>query len=192
MVEMADSQRRTLLVETALRLFYRHGFHATGIDRLLAEAGIAKMTLYKHFGSKDALILACIAERDRVFRAWFEAELDRRAKTPRDRLLAVFDILETWFKSRDFYGCFFINAAAEHAPADDPVHVAAAEHKREVARILERIAHEAGARDAGLLARQIHLLMEGATVVAQVAGGNRAAPDARKAAATLIDDALAH
>ena len=189
---MAESQRRTQLIETALRLFYRHGFHATGIDRLLAEAGIAKMTLYKHFGSKDALILACVAERDRIFRAWFEAEIDRRAKAPRDRLLAVFDILDTWFKSRDFYGCFFINAAAEHAPADDPVHLAAAEHKREVRGILERVAAEAGADDAGLLARQIHLLMEGATVMAQVAGGSGTAMDARRAAATLIDAALAH
>ncbi len=188
---MAESQRRMQLVETALRLFYRHGFHATGIDRLLTEAGIAKMTLYKHFGSKDALILACLAERDRVFRAWFEAELDRRGKTGRDRLLAVFDILEAWFRSRDFHGCLFINAAAEHAPADDPVHVAAGEHKREVRRILERIATEAGAGRPVQLAAQVHMLMEGATVLAQVAGDVGAAAEGRRAAAALIDAALA-
>lgn len=189
---MAESARRAQLVETALRLFYRHGFHATGIDKLLAEAGIAKMTLYKHFKSKDALILACLAERDRVFRTWFEAELDRRAKSARERLLAVFDILDAWFKSRDFHGCFFINAAAEHSAADHPVHLAAAAHKREVQTILLRLAREAGARDAPGLARQIHLLMEGATVVAQVAGEGRAAADARLAATALIDAALAH
>ncbi len=189
---MAESQRRTQLVETALRLFYRHGFHATGIDKLLAEAGIAKMTLYKHFGSKDALILACLAERDRLFRAWFEAEIDRRGKTGRDRVLAVFDILEAWFKSRDFHGCLFINAAAEHAPAEDPVHQAAGAHKREVRRILERVASEAGAKDPSALAGQIHMLMEGATVLAQVAGDTRAAADGRRAAGALIDAALAH
>lgn len=188
---MAESQRRTQLIETALRLFYRHGFHATGIDKLLAEAGIAKMTLYKHFGSKDALILACLAERDRLFRAWFESEIDRRGKTGRDRLLAVFDILEAWFKSRDFHGCLFINAAAEHASSEDPVHRAAGEHKREVRRILERVAREAGAEDAGVLAGQIHMLMEGATVLAQVAGDFRAAGEGRRAAGALIDAALA-
>jgi AcrR family transcriptional regulator len=188
---MAESQRRTQLIETALRLFYRNGFHATGIDKLLAEAGIAKMTLYKHFGSKDALILECLAERDRLFRAWFESEIDRRGKTGRDRLLAVFDILEAWFKSRDFHGCLFINAAAEHAPTEDPVHQAAGAHKREVRRILERVAKEAGASDPGRLAGQIHMLMEGATVLAQVAGDNRAAADGRRAASALIDVALA-
>ena len=188
---MAESARRGQLIETALRLFYRHGFHATGIDRVLAEAGIAKMTLYKHFGSKDALILACLAERDRLFRAWFESEIDRRGKTGRDRLLAVFDILEAWFKSRDFHGCLFINAAAEHAPADDPVHVAAGAHKREIRRILEDVASEAGAGDPALLAGQLHLLMEGATVLAQVAGDFAAAAQARQAATALIDAALA-
>ncbi|MBM3535280.1 MAG: TetR/AcrR family transcriptional regulator [Alphaproteobacteria bacterium] len=188
---MAESQRRAQLIETALRLFYRHGFHATGIDKLLAEAGIAKMTLYKHFGSKDALILACLAERDRLFRAWFESEIDRRGKTGRDRLLAVFDILEAWFKSRDFHGCIFINAAAEHAPAADPVHQAASAHKREVRRILERVAVEAGAGSPALIAGQIHMLMEGATVLAQVAGEIGAAAEGRRAAAALIDAALA-
>ena len=188
---MAESVRRGQLIETALRLFYRHGFHATGIDRVLAEAGIAKMTLYKHFGSKDALILACLAERDRLFRAWFESEIDRRGKTGRDRLLAIFDILEAWFKSRDFHGCLFINAAAEHAPADDPVHVAAGAHKREIRRILEDVASEAGAGDPALLAGQLHLLMEGATVLAQVAGAFAAAGQARQAATALIDAALA-
>lgn len=189
---MAESARRAQLIETALRLFYRHGFHATGIDKVLAEAGTAKMTLYKHFGSKDALILACLAERDRLFRAWFESEIDRRAKTPRDRMLAVFDILEAWFKSRDFHGCLFINAAAEHAPSDDPIHLAASEHKQQVRGILERVAVDAGAKDPKQLASQIHLLMEGATVMAQVAGDAAAAQRARQAASALIDAALAH
>src|SRR5258708_27708372 len=104
------SLRRDHLVETALALFSKHGYHATGIDRILAEAGVAKMTLYKHFKSKDELILAALSRRDEKFRTWFMREVERHGRTPRERLLVVFDILEAWFQSREFRGCMFVNA----------------------------------------------------------------------------------
>src|SRR5258708_34708744 len=107
---MAQSARREELVDRALELFYRHGFHATGIDRILAEAGVAKMTLYKHFKSKDELILAALTRRDEKFRTWFMREVERRGRTPRERLLVVFDILAAWVQSRQFRGCMFVNA----------------------------------------------------------------------------------
>ena len=110
----AASARREHLVETALRLFYEKGFHATGIDTILAESGVAKMTLYKYFKSKDDLILAALELRDRRWMGWFGGELKRRGKTPRQRLLAVFDILGDWFGQDEFRGCLFLNAASEY------------------------------------------------------------------------------
>ena len=123
------SIRRDHLVDTALNLFSRYGFHATGIDRILSESGVAKMTLYKHFKSKDELILAALRRRDELHRNWFMREVERLAAAPRDRLAALFTALETWFQSDEFSGCCFINATAEYSDKDDPIHAAAAAGK---------------------------------------------------------------
>ena len=191
---MAQSARREELVDRALDLFYRHGFHATGIDRILAEAGVAKMTLYKHFKSKDELILAVLTRRDEKFRTWFIREVERRGRTPRERLLVVFDILQTWFQSREFRGCMFVNAAAEFHEAGDPIHAAAAEHKQLVRGFLERLAREAGAPDPAMLAASLNLLLEGAISVAHVSGDisgdTGAAAAAKRTAQILIDNSL--
>ncbi|MBI3499795.1 MAG: TetR family transcriptional regulator [Proteobacteria bacterium] len=187
---MAVSARREELVDRALDLFYRHGFHATGIDRILAESGVAKMTLYKHFKSKDELILAALKRRDEKFRTWFMCEIERRGRSPRERLLVVFDILAVWFASREFRGCMFVNAASEFHEAGDPIHRAAAEHKRLIRDFLKRLATEAGAREPDAVAGALNLLLEGAIAVAHVAGDASAASDARAAAEILINRAL--
>jgi AcrR family transcriptional regulator len=180
------SPKRDHLVATALVLFNRDGFHATGIDKILAEAGVAKMTLYKHFKSKDELILAVLRRRDEEFRNWFMRAVEARAKTPRARLLAVFDAIAEWFDGRDFSGCMFINASAEFAEADDPIHGAAAEHKRLILGYLREQAEAAGADDASTLAMELMLLMEGAIVMAYVAGETDSAARAKAAARTLL------
>ena len=187
---MAPS-RRDHLVDTALELFIRDGFHATGIDKILAESGVAKMTLYKHFKSKDELILSALRRRDEHFRNWFMRAVESRAQEPRQRLLAIFDALDEWIGGRDFNGCMFINASAEFARADDPIHVAAAEHLRLVLAYVRELATAAGARDAEALARELMLLAEGAIVMAHVAGQADAAKNARRAARTLVDHAFA-
>ena len=181
--------RRDQLVDTALDLFYRNGFHATGIDRILAEAGVAKMTLYKHFRSKDELILAALRRRDEGWRNWFVREVERRAGPPRDRLLALYDALGVWFIDKRFSGCMFSNAAAEFGDREDPIRGAAAEHKRLLENYVRRLAAKAGARDPERLARQLMLLLEGAIVVAYVTGESGAAQAAREAAVTLLDAA---
>ncbi len=181
--------RRDHLVDTAARLFARHGFHATGIDRILAEAGVAKMTLYKHFRSKDELILAALRRRDEAFRNWFLRRVEARGGTPRDRLLAVFDVLAEWFEQPDFVGCMFVAAAAEFHAAEDPIHAMAAEHKRLLLAFLRDLAAEAGARDPENLAQELSLLMEGATALAHVCG-ERNLQAARHAAELLIEEAL--
>ena len=185
------SRRRDHLVDIALDLFSRDGFHATGIDKILAESGVAKMTLYKHFRSKDELILAALRRRDERFRNWFMRTVERRADTPRERLLAMFDALEEWFTESKFTGCIFINAAAEYAASDNPIHATSAEHKRLVLAYVCDLAAAAGARDPDELTAELGLLIEGAIVMAHVYGQCDYARTARSAAEKLIDQALA-
>lgn len=182
--------RRDHLIETALELFYREGFHATGIDKILAQSGVAKMTLYKHFRSKDELILAALRRRDERFRNIFVRAVESRAETPSARLLAIFDVLDEWFGSADFHGCMFINASAEYGRADDPIHAFAGEHKRLFKAYIRNLAEAAGAVDAEALAAALSLLVEGAIVMASVAGERDAAQRARQAAAILVAEAI--
>ena len=123
---MPPPSKRDLIVDVALKLFYRNGFHATGVDRIIAEAGVSKKTLYSHFRTKDELILATLRKRDELFRNRMMRETERRASNPRDRLLSVFDFLADWFAEEGFSGCMFINASAEFAEPDNPSHMISA------------------------------------------------------------------
>jgi AcrR family transcriptional regulator len=184
------STKREQLIETALGLFYRHGYHATGIERILAESGVARMTLYKHFRSKDELILAALERRSARFIAWLEMELARAAPGAA-RLLALFDALGRWIAGRagpglPFEGCAFINATAEFADPENPVHRAAAAHKRQLKAMVQGLAAEAGADDPEALADELMLLMEGTIVTAQVSGDRGAAKRARALAERIV------
>lgn len=185
------SVRRDHLVDTALNLFSRYGFHATGIDRILSESGVAKMTLYKHFKSKDALILATLRRRDELHRNWFMREVEKLATSPRERLIALFAALEAWFRDKEFTGCCFINATAEYADKDDPIHAAASEHKRLIRAYIRELAKAAEAKEPDELSGQLMLLMEGAIVSAQVTGEATPAQQARAAAEVLVARAVA-
>jgi len=184
------SSKRDLLVETALRLFQANGFHATGIDTILREAGVAKMTLYNHFRSKDELIVAALELQDRRFTAWFEERLDDLARTPRDKLLAIFDVLEEWFTSDGFSGCIFINASAEFGGRDHPVHAAAAQQKRAIFDRILTLADAADAADSRNLAQNLLILRDGAVAVAQVLDAPIAARQAKRVARLLIDESV--
>ena len=184
------SERRQHLVDTAVRLFYADGFHATGIDKILKEAGVAKMTLYKHFKTKEELILAALRRRDELWMNWFIAAVETRASAPAQRLLAIFDALQDWFDGRGpnpkFHGCAFINVAAEYADCDHPIHAVAAEHKRSVSAQILRWTTAAGAANPELLASQLLLLSEGAIVLRHVANDHSAAATARRTAEKLL------
>ena len=184
------SRRRDHLVDTALELFYRDGFHATGIDKILAEAGVAKMTLYNHFKSKDELILAALRRRDENFRNWFMRAVERRGTTPRERLLALFDVLDEWFRGPGFSGCMFINASAEFSRCEHPIHAASAEHKRLILDYVRKLTEAAGAGKPDELAQGLMLLIEGAIVLAHVMGERNAAVVARQPAECLIAQAV--
>lgn len=187
---MPAVSKREQIVTEALKLFYRDGFNATGVDKICTEAGVSKKTLYNHFKSKDELVLATLRKRDESFRNKFMRETERLASDPRGRLLALFDALEAWFREKDFCGCMFINASAEFSSQDDPNHIISAEHKRLIRGYIQELAELAGARNPGVLASQLNLLLEGAIVEAHVSGNKQAAKLARSMAVLFVDRAF--
>ncbi len=184
------SNRRDDLINSAVKLFTQHGYHATGIDRILADSGVAQMTLYKHFRSQDELILPALRRRDEEFRNDFMRSVERLGSTPRERLSAIYDALNEWFSDGQFQGCMFINACAEYGARDDPIHTVCVEHSRMVIAYIRGLASEAGARDPEELAVRLVLLIQGAIVMAYTMGDPGAAMKAKKAAELLIRDAI--
>jgi len=186
---MAHSERREHLVDTAVKLFDAHGFHATGIDTILAKAGVSKKTLYRHFRSKDELILAALKKRDGVFRNNFMRQVEAKASTPLGRLEAVYDAADDWFSNDKFFGCMFINAVGEHTEADTPIRQVAKEFKAMMRGYIKELCVEAGLKDPDVLSKQLALLLEGATVTAQVSGTPDASEIAKATAKVLINQA---
>jgi AcrR family transcriptional regulator len=184
--------KREELVGKALRTFYAHGFHATGMDRLVEETGISKTSMYKHFRSKEELIVAALKLRDTQFRDWLFRRMAALGKTPREQLLAAFDALAEWVVEPGFRGCMFVKAASEFQEVDNPIHAQAARHKALLLEHFRDLAALAGANDPALLARQLLILKEGAIVAAQVEGCREATVQAKAAATTLLDNALTH
>jgi AcrR family transcriptional regulator len=177
---------RDRILDTAYELFSRHGTRAIGVDRIIAECGIAKMTLYRNFASKDELILAFLEERDaRWTRAWLQAEAERRGDTPAQRLLAIFDTFETWFARDDFEGCSFINVMLEVVEPDHPVRQATVKHLESIRGFVRKLAGEAGIEDTDAFARQWHILMKG-SIVSAAEGDLQAAGRARELGRLLL------
>jgi AcrR family transcriptional regulator len=187
---VAGAGTRERLLDAAALLFYEHGFHAVGIDRIFGDVGVTKTTFYNHFESKDALIVALLEHRDRHDMEALRAELQRRGGPPRERLLAVFDVLDDWFRDEGFRGCLFVNAATQFPNPHDPVHVAALRHHQHLLEALTELARAAGATDAELLAQQLNLLVSAALNLRHVVGDLQAARTARGMAEVLVDDAL--
>jgi AcrR family transcriptional regulator len=157
---------RDRLLDTAGRLFHRHGFQAVGIDRILAESGVAKMTLYRHFPSKDALIAAYLSRADAEFWAWAEKAM-ARARSPEGRLLALFEAIESLAASRECLGCVFQGAVMAFPEHQHSGHQVAARHKKAVRQRLSALAAAAGLRDPDRLAAQLALLIDGAWIGAR-------------------------
>ena len=175
-------------------MFNEGGYHATGIDQILAEAGVAKMTLYNNFPSKDDLIVEVLRRRGEDFRAWLTEWVARSgAPTPRDRLLSVFDALAVWHRNGPggpglpFKGCVFVRASGEYPAESSAIHQAAGANKQAVIDLLADLAADLGVSDPTDLAEQLGLLIEGATVAALTRGRMDAAGRAKRSAAILID-----
>ena len=190
-VPVAPRTARDRIVLTAIDLFYSHGFNAVGLDRILDAAGTTKTTFYKHFASKDELAVAALRERD----AWEQQAWDRAVRQlagddAKGQLLAIFDVLDVWFNDPAFRGCMFINAATEFPNPNDPVHQAAAEHKRAARNAFAAMAQRAGVRDAEAFADAYTLIFEGTLVLRQVHDRDDAARLARPVVAALVEQHL--
>lgn len=190
--------KRDELVDAAMRVFVRSGFHASGLEAILQESGISKMTIYNHFASKDELILAALRRRDEMVRNGLMKFVESSAKTPEAKLLAVFDFLERWFGQEDFCGCTFMNASAEFGDPQSPPRQVAAEHKRAVLRYLRGLCEQLGVEDAQELAERLDMVFQGAIVAARVrlqaekgADVTEPARRAKRVAQILIDEARA-
>jgi AcrR family transcriptional regulator len=188
-VTESASTKRAHLMAVAQRLFYRDGYRIVGIDTLLAEAGVAKMTLYNHFASKEDLIVAVIEKHDADMRTALTAAIEAAGRSPTRRLLAVFDWLGAWFESAEFKGCGFIRALSEYPDPAHPVHRAAWRHKEAVNAVLRRLAGEAGAAHPAELANALSLLVDGAILAAHATGSSAPAVTARATAAALLKQA---
>jgi len=163
----ATSDARHRILDTADRLFYAEGVRAVGIDRIIAESGAAKMTLYSHFRSKDELILAVLQYREEQFTAWFARAMERHVEAGEGRLSALFAALKEWFETPTFRGCSFINASLELADPGHPGSAFVRQHKERFHASLRK-------------------LIEGAIVTAVIQGSSRPAEVARDAAFRLV------
>lgn len=181
--EAGDVRKR--LVEAASMLFYEEGIHATGVDTIVAKAGVAKMSLYKHFASKEDLVTAVLAHRDEAWRAWFDNEVQQRGRTALQRVRAVFSILEDWFKEPGFRGCPFINASTELTPASHPGRAVVAANKAWVRDYLVRLATEARMHDPKEIGGAWFLLFQGAIATSLIEGSPEPAREAGRAALAI-------
>lgn len=171
---------RERILETALRLFYAHGTRGVGIDRIIAESGVAKMSFYNHFPSKADLVAAFLDERHRRWMAWFETGLTTRAAKPGASLAGVADVLRTWFAAPDFHGCAFINILAETERTSTRERAIARGHKDELLELLVRQARKDGVARPTEAGRLALIVVEGAIVRAEMTGeGDRVAADAK-------------
>jgi AcrR family transcriptional regulator len=179
---------RQRILDTAYELFSRRGVRAVGVDQLIEQADVAKATFYRHFRSKDDLVLAFLDEREqRWTRKWVEAEARRRGATPEEQLLAIFDLFDEWFHRDDFEGCSFVNVLLEFGGTNGhALGRAAAGHLETIRTVVETLAEEAGLHDPASFALSWHILMKGSIVQAGE-GDQQAAKRAQAIAKLLID-----
>jgi AcrR family transcriptional regulator len=182
---------RERILDAAYDLFSRRGIRAVGIDSIIERSGVARMTLYRHFGSKDALVLAFLERREqRWTRDWLQREVEERTADPAERLLAIFDVFDAWFQQPEFEGCSFINVLLEIADPASDLHRASTDHLARIRDFVEGLAADAGVADPEALARQWHILMKG-SIVSAAEGDRSAARRAQEVGALLLRQKVA-
>ena len=178
---------RERILETAYDLFSRRGIRDVGVEEVIDQAGVAKATLYRHFPSKNALVLAFLERREeRWTLGWVEREARRRGATPDEQLLAIFDLFDEWFHSEDFEACSFINVLLELGP-EHTAGRASIRHLANIRTVVARLGAEAGVRDPDSFARSWHILMKG-SIVSAAEGDADAAKRAQRMARALLDE----
>ena len=184
--------RKQHLIDTALILFNQFGYHATGIDLILAESGVSKATLYKHFRSKEELILAALQLRHEQVVSKLQDKIETNKQNqentdPIENVLVIFDNLNEWFNSETFFGCNFINVSAEYADPNHPINIFAAKHKQVIVNMIaEQLTTKENNQATQQKADQIGLLVEGAIVMAHTRGMKQSALIAKEMARGLF------
>ena len=185
-IPQAKPDARERILATAYELFSRRAIRDVGIDEVIERAGVAKATLYRHFPSKDDLVIAFLERREeRWTMAWVEAEARQRGTTPEEQLLTIFELFDEWFHRDDFEACSFINVLLEMGP-EHPAGGASVEYLDNIRSIVRRFADEAGLRDTESFARSWHILMKG-SIVSAAEGDLEAARRGKAMARLLID-----
>ncbi|MGH3099065.1 MAG: TetR/AcrR family transcriptional regulator [Streptosporangiales bacterium] len=179
-------EARRRLLDAADRLFYAHGINATGVDAVIEAADVARMTFYKHFHGKDALIAAYLEGRDLRWRLTFEEAVTAAGDDPRARLLAIFDALKLWSSEPRYRGCSFANAAAELADSHHPARDVVSAHKHAMRQRLADLAHAANVADPKLVVDQLLMLFEGAITTTALGTVDEATDKARATAQQLL------
>jgi AcrR family transcriptional regulator len=181
-----DETARGRLLSAATRLFCKNGINATGIDAIINEAGTAKTTLYKLFGSKTNLVHVVLETEGKQWREWFIDAIESGGGSAQTKLARIFPALKDWFRQERFYGCPFINAVGEHDKDQKQLRAIAMRHKKVVLSYIEGLAGEMGAAEPAVLAHQLALLMDGAIVAAMVTRDPGVADTAGLAAGSLF------
>ncbi|HEY8354703.1 MAG TPA: TetR/AcrR family transcriptional regulator [Methylophilaceae bacterium] len=178
------------ILQVASDLFQTRGINATGVDTIVAVAGTTKMTLYKHFTSKELLILEVLKKCHQDFQSWLNDRLSRHDRKPAEKLQKLFDAIEEWINSPAYQGMAFLKASAEFPEESSAIHRLSAEQSEAFRDYLAALAREAGVKDHKGLALQLSLLIEGAMHAEHIRRGSGGIRHAKKAARILIDNAL--
>jgi AcrR family transcriptional regulator len=180
------SSARERVLDASYELFSQRGIRAVGVNEVIERAGVATATLYRHFPSKDDLVLAFLQLREqRWTKDFVEAGAMSRGSDPEQRLLAIFDVFDEWFQRGDFEACSFINVLLEMGP-EHPAGGASVWHLEQIRSIVRRLAEEAGLRDAETFARSWHILMKG-SIISATEGDTHAAQLGKSMARLLIE-----
>jgi AcrR family transcriptional regulator len=184
---MVSARPRDRILSTATALFCAEGIGAVGVNRIIGEADVAPMTLYRQFGGKDALVAAALEQWSVAWLYRLSDAMDRRGDDPGDRFDGLWDELEAWFSEDGFRGSFVANAATElRSEPDHPAQAKIVQHRQALRQLLEDLAKTAGAYDPTLLAAQLQVLIDGAVAAASVDRDPAAATGARTLARAAI------
>jgi AcrR family transcriptional regulator len=189
--EVAPENVRDRILNTARELIYREGARAVGIDRIIAESGVAKMSLYRWFPSKDDLIVAVLHEDERETWAQWDANMERFKGAPLKQLRAQFAALAQFIAAPNFRGCAFLNTATAFADDQHPARVVAKQSKEELVRRMLGLTRAIGARDPEVLAGQLCLVVDGAFASGQAVGKDGPSMQIESTADALINAQLA-
>jgi AcrR family transcriptional regulator len=190
MVQARSVNLREHILDVASGLFYKHGVRNVGIDRIIGESGIARMTLYNHFKSKDLLIEEYLRRASSRWMKWYAGKIERASENPRERILAAFSVLDGWFRSRDFRGCSVTNAMVELADDAHPAAAVKDEYHESLRRLFGGLVSDAGVDGSDELVEELIVVLRGAMISALVDGPQGVAARARRTAEHLLDAQL--